>query len=285
MPAAAPHPTLAAVLAKPFAVMGVVNVTPDSFYDGGRHDTTDVAVEHALRLADEGAELLDIGGESTRPGAAAVSIDEEARRVVPVIERVAREVQVPISVDTSKAEVARRALDAGASWINDISAGRFDRAMAPLAGSRACPVVLMHSRRTPRTMQQAPHYDDVVAEVEAELLTSVDAFMRQGVARANIVLDPGIGFAKRLEDNLTLLNRLDRVCNLGYPVLVGTSRKSFVGHLTGRTADERLYGSLGSVAAAYVRGARLFRVHDVAPTVDMLRIMHAVLSSGAQEPA
>lgn len=283
MPAAAPHPTLAAILAKPFAVMGIVNVTPDSFYDGGRHDTTDVAVEHALRLADEGADMLDIGGESTRPGAAAVAADEEIRRVLPVIERIAEQLDVPISVDTTKAEVARRALDSGASWINDISAGRFDPDMAPLAARRSCPVVLMHSRETPRTMQQTPHYDDVVAEVEAELLASVDTFVRQGVVRANIVLDPGIGFAKRIEDNVALLNRLDRLCNLGYPLLIGTSRKSFIGHFTGRPVGERLYGSLGSVAAAYARGARLFRVHDVAPTVDMLTVMHGILSKEVGE--
>ncbi|MBD3239658.1 MAG: dihydropteroate synthase [Chitinivibrionales bacterium] len=262
--------------------MGIVNVTPDSFFDGGRHDSTESAVEHALRLVDEGADILDIGGESTRPGAAAVAADEETRRVVSVVERLAGRVTVPISVDTTKADVARRALDAGASWINDVSAGRFDTAMAPLAAQRSCPVVLMHSRETPRTMQQAPSYDDVLGEVETELLASVDMFIRQGVARENVVLDPGIGFAKRIEDNLVLLNRLDRLCNLGYPLLVGTSRKSFIGHLTGRPVQERLYGSLGSVAAAYARGARLFRVHDVAPTVDMLKVMNGILSSVAE---
>ena len=282
---AARHPTLDALLAKPFAVMGVVNVTPDSFYDGGRHADTGPAVAHALRLIDEGADILDFGGESTRPGAAPVPAVEELRRVLPVIEEVVRLAGGPISIDTTKAEVARRCLDAGASWINDISAGRFDPDMAPLAAERRCPVVLMHSRDRPQTMQEKPWYDDVVAEVVAELRQAIERFTATGVSSGNLVLDPGIGFAKRPEDNLTLLGRLERLCELGLPVLVGTSRKSFVGQVTGRPVEERLHGTLGSMAAAYVHGARLFRVHDVAAAVDMLRVLTAIEAAGSGRAA
>lgn len=270
------HPTLTAVLGKPFAVMGIVNVTPDSFYDGGRRADAGPAVEHGLRLAEQGADILDIGGESTRPGAAAVSADDECRRVLPVLDALAARVSVPISIDTTKAEVAQRALEAGASWINDVSAGRFDAAMAGVAGRRGCPVVLMHSRKTPATMQQEPYYSDVVAEVRAELMQSVQRFVSGGVARENIVLDPGIGFAKRLEDNLALLSHLDRLMDLGFPLLIGTSRKSFIGRITGKPVDERLWGTLGSVAAAFERGARMFRVHDVAETRDLLSVCWAI---------
>lgn len=270
------HATLDALLAKPFAVMGVVNVTPDSFYDGGRHADPGPAVAHALKLIDEGADIIDVGGESTRPGAAPVPAEEELRRVAPVIERLATLTDTPVSIDTTKAEVAGRCLDSGAAWVNDISAGRFDPGMAGLAAERGCPVVLMHSRDKPQTMQENPSYADVVAEVAAELLQRVEHFTAAGVSRGNIVLDPGIGFAKRPEDNLTLLGRLERLGELGFPLLVGTSRKSFVGHVTGRPAGERLSGTLGSVAAAYMHGARLFRVHDVAATVDMLRVLVAI---------
>jgi len=270
------HPSLVQVLAAPFSVMGIVNVTPDSFYDGGRYAAHEEAVRHAIELAEAGAGVLDIGGESTRPGAPAVVEEEETRRVVPVIESVASRCSIPISVDTSKASVARRALDAGAAWINDISAGRFDGVMPELAAARGCPVVLMHSRGTPRTMQQEPFYRDVLAEVEHELFSAVERFRAQGVSDGNILLDPGFGFAKRFEDNLVLLANIDKLVSQGYPLLVGTSRKSFIGRLTGKESEERLAGSLGSVAAAYVRGAHLFRVHDVSATVDMLRVLSAV---------
>jgi dihydropteroate synthase len=264
------------VLEKPFAVMGVVNVTPDSFYDGGKHDTAAGAVDHARQLAAEGADILDIGGESTRPGARPVSEDEECRRILPVVAALAREGAVPVSVDTTKAAVARRALDAGATMINDISAGRFDAGMPRLAAERACTVVLMHSRETPATMQSSPPYGDVVAEVKKELLERAGAFAAAGVRRENIILDPGIGFAKRLEDNLRLLQRLDELVALGYPVCVGASRKSFVGAVTGRGTEERLYGSLAAAAAARHRGARLFRVHDVKETLDVLKVLDAI---------
>jgi dihydropteroate synthase len=261
--------------------MGVVNVTPDSFYDGGRHDSADGAIEHGLRLASEGADILDIGGASSRPGAPRVPAADEARRILPVVIRLAREFNGPVSIDTTSALVAEQALDAGAAWINDISAGRADAGMARLAAVRGCTVVLMHSRGTPVTMQSLTTYgDDLAAEVLRELLAPVSAFAAAGVRRENIVLDPGIGFAKTAQQNLSLLAGLGVFVKTGYPVLVGTSRKSFVGHVTGRGADDRLYGTLGSVAAAYSRGARIFRVHDVAATVDFLKVLSAIEKGG-----
>lgn len=270
------HSTLR-ILDRPFALMGVVNTTPDSFFDGGRHVGAEAGIEHGLRLIEEGADILDVGGESTRPGAEAVSVEEECSRVIPVIEGLSAQVNTPISVDTTKAQVARRALESGASWINDIGAGRFDRTMPEVAAHHGCPIVLMHSRATPRTMQQRPAYGDVVAEVRAELQAAVELFVAQGVRRENIVLDPGIGFAKRLEDNLALIAGLGQLAAGGLPLLVGTSRKSFIGTITGREVDQRLYGTLGSVAAAFVKGGRFFRVHDVAATADMLKVLRRIL--------
>jgi dihydropteroate synthase len=277
-----PPTSLSALLERPFVVMGVLNVTPDSFYDGGRHAGTDAAVAHGLRLADEGADIIDVGGESTRPGAAPVTLDDELRRVVPVVAKLAPLVKAAISIDTTKAAVAAAALDAGASWVNDISAGRFDATMPVLAGERGCAVVLMHSRHTPATMQHDPRYADVIAEVAAELLQSVVRFTAAGVARANIVLDPGIGFSKRTEDNLALLQGLDRLAGLGFPLLIGASRKSLVGELTGRPGEGRLAGSLGCVAAAFAAGARMFRVHDVAETLDVLKVLSAIHTPAAR---
>ncbi|MBD3315204.1 MAG: dihydropteroate synthase, partial [Chitinivibrionales bacterium] len=234
------------VLDKPFVVMGVLNVTPDSFYDGGRFDSLSAAADYARVLINEGADVLDIGGESTRPGAEPVHTDRELSRVLPLVRAVRAFSPIPISVDTTKSVVAEQALDAGADWINDISAGRFDDAMAPLAARRDCPVVLMHSRERPDTMQHAPHYDDVIAEVCEELTASVEKFRNAGVAATNIILDPGIGFAKRFVDNIVILRKLDSLLKMGYPLLIGTSRKSFIGWITGAKTDERLWGTLGS---------------------------------------
>jgi dihydropteroate synthase len=234
-----------------------------------------------MMLVEQGADIIDVGGESSRPGSEPVTVEEEIRRVVPVIEQVTGRTEVPVSIDSTKSDVVRRALGAGATWVNDISAGRFDPEVAAVAAQANAPVVLMHSRETPKTMQQQPSYGDVVAEVQAELLRSVEQFVARGVARENVVLDPGIGFAKRFEDNIELLDRLDRLCALEFPVLVGTSRKSFIGQITNRQADGRLWGTLGSVAAAYVRGARIFRVHDVEETVDMLTVLSTILGRGA----
>ncbi len=266
------HPSLFLLDKKPFLVMGIVNVTPDSFYDGGRHNTMEAACDHARQLCDEGADVLDIGGESSRPGSLAVSVAEEIKRVVPVIEKIRSETDIPLSIDTTKAAVAQKALSAGATWINDISAGRFDPAMAPLAAETGCPVVLMHSRHTPETMQDDPSYEDVVTEVRNELLASAKTFTDQGVLKENIILDPGIGFAKRFEDNILLLKHTGRLVESGFTVLIGTSRKSFIGRITGKEAPHRLFGSLGSIATAYTQGARIFRVHDVGATNDFLRV-------------
>jgi dihydropteroate synthase len=264
------------ILKKRFAVMGIVNVTPDSFFDGGKYFSTESAVDHGLSLFRDGADILDIGGESTRPGAPPVAPDEECERVLPVIRELSRRAGVPLSVDTTKAAVAQAALDAGASWVNDISAGRFDPAMPVVVARNKCPVILMHSRETPATMQQEPRYDDVVAEVKSELSAAVDVFCTAGAAPGAIILDPGIGFAKRLEDNLTLLAHLKDIAAIGCPVCVGVSRKSFIGRITGREAGQRLAGSLAAVAASFYNGATLFRVHDVRETVEMLKVLEAI---------
>ena len=263
---------------KPFAVMGIVNVTADSFYDGGRYATTGAAVEHALRLVEDGADIIDIGGSSSRPGAELLSPEEEAARVVPVIEELIRRgIGVPVSVDTTWAVTAEAAVNAGASWVNDVSAGRFDPSMPGVAARLGCIVVLMHSRGTPANMQDDPRYgDDVAGEVAGELLSSVDMFLRAGVSRNKIVLDPGFGFAKDVNHNVALLRGVGRIVNLGYPVLIGVSRKSFVGKITGRPVEERLSGTLAATAAAYAGGARIFRAHDVRETVDFLKVLFAV---------
>jgi len=265
------------VLNKHYALMGIVNVTPDSFYDGGRYATADAAVEQGIRLAAEGTDILDIGGASSRPGARAVSPEEEVERVLPVIRRLEKEFKGPISVDTTRSSVARQALEAGATWINDISAGRADPLMPLLVAAEGkCIVVLMHMRGTPETMQSFSQYGDVVAEVKQELLASVNAFVKAGVNRERIVIDPGIGFAKTAEQNVALLRHLDAFVKTGYPVLVGTSRKSFIGRLTDREAPERLWGTLGSIASAFLHGARIFRVHDVAAARDFLTVFSAI---------
>jgi dihydropteroate synthase len=270
------HETLRDVLEKPFAIIGIVNVTPDSFYDGGKFFTADRAIDHACRLAEQGADILDIGGQSTRPGARAIDAEEECRRVVPVIEAVAKKIAVPISVDTFNSVVADRALNAGASWINDVSSGRFDENMPFLVAEKQCPVILMHGRKAPDTMQINPFYADVVAEVKEELAVRTDVFLKAGVMRENIILDPGIGFAKRKEDNLVLLARIKEFVMAGYPVCVGTSRTSFIGLLTGARPESRLSGSLASIVPAFEAGVRLFRVHDVEETVQFLRVLHSV---------
>lgn len=262
---------------KPYVLMGIVNVTPDSFYDGGRYNSTDSAVEQGLRLAAEGADILDIGGASSRPGAQAILPEEEAERVIPVIRRLAKEFKGPVSVDTTKSSVARSALEAGACWVNDISAGTVDPCMPSLAAQSKCTMVLMHMRGTPETMQRLCQYGDVAGEVKQELLASVDVFIKAGVQRERIVIDPGIGFAKTLEQNAELLRHIDAFVKTGFSVLVGTSRKSFIGRLTGREApDDRLWGTLGSIAPAFLRGVRIFRVHDVAAARDFLTVLSAI---------
>ena len=257
-------------------VMGIVNVTPDSFSDGGRHDDVDAAVAHGLKLVEEGADVLDIGGESTRPGSDEVPVEEEVRRVVPVIERLHARTAVPISIDTSKPEVMRAAVAAGAGMINDVYGLRREGALDAAAQSGAV-VVLMHMLGKPRSMQEAPHYDDVVGDVHRFLAERIFAAEMAGIARRQIVVDPGFGFGKTLEHNLTLLARLEKFLELGVPVLAGLSRKRSIGELTGRDVpDTRVAGSVAAHLIAAQRGALLLRVHDVAATVDALKVWNAV---------
>src|SRR5829696_995568 len=261
--------------------MGVVNVTPDSFSDGGAFLERDAAVNHGLRLAFEGADLLDVGGESTRPGAEPVPERVERDRVIPVIEGIrARNADVRISIDTSKAAVAAAALDAGADYVNDVTALRADPDMAGLVAERGAGVCLMHMVGTPRTMQSAAHYDDVVAEVKGFLAGRIEAAVAAGIARERIEVDPGIGFAKTIEHNLELLRRLGELTELGRPIVLGTSRKSFLGRITGRETAERVPATLATVVMGYERGAEVFRVHDVAPARDALAVAAATLRRG-----
>jgi dihydropteroate synthase len=254
--------------------MGIVNVTPDSFADGGRYASHEAAHAHARQLLAEGADILDIGGESTRPGAAPVGDDEEMERVLPLLERLA-DCGKPISIDTRKPRVMRAALAAGAAMINDVDAMRAPGALEALAASNAA-VCLMHMQGHPGTMQQAPHYGDVVAEVYAYLRDRVAACRAAGIADRRLVIDPGFGFGKNLEHNLTLLRNLDRFNALGVPILAGLSRKAMLGALTGRPVEQRLYASVAAALAAAARGAAILRVHDVAPTVDALKVWQAV---------
>ena len=257
-------------------VMGIVNVTPDSFSDGGAHDTADAAVAHALRLVEEGADALDIGGESTRPGAAEVEVEEELRRVVPVIERLAAQVAVPISIDTSKPEVMRAAVQAGAGMINDVYGLRREGAL-DAAAALGVPVVLMHMQGEPRSMQAAPQYDDVVGEVHRFLAERIFAAEMAGIPKQRIVVDPGFGFGKDTAHNLQLLAQFERFVELGVPVLAGLSRKRSIGELTGRDVPaDRVAGSVAAHLIAAQRGAAIVRVHDVAATVDALKVWNAV---------
>ena len=264
-------------------VMGIVNVTPDSFSDGGAHDDVDAAVAHGMQLVEEGADILDIGGESTRPGADEVAVDEELRRVIPVIERLAKQVSVPISIDTSKPEVMRAAVEAGAGMVNDVCALRRDGALDTAAALRV-PVVLMHMRGEPRSMQDAPEYDDVVGDVHRFLAERIFAAEMAGIAKKHIVVDPGFGFGKNTQHNLQLLAQLQRFTELGVPVLAGLSRKKTIGELiarelTGRAEPrERAAGSVAAHLIAAQRGAMLLRVHDVAATVDALKVWNALAS-------
>jgi dihydropteroate synthase len=247
-------------------IMGIVNVTPDSFADGGRYFDSEVAVEHALRLEAEGADILDIGGESTRPGAAPIDVEEECRRVLPVIGKLVRQARVPLSIDTRHSEVMRRAAAAGVRLINDVSALRHDPQSLAMLARTGLPVVLMHAQGDPRTMQDAPHYADVVLDVYDFLAERVAASEAAGIERGRLILDPGIGFGKTLAHNLALLASLSLLHGLGCPLLLGVSRKSFIGHLTGAPPSERLPGSLAAALTGIAQGVQLLRVHDVAAT-------------------
>jgi len=257
------------------AVMGIVNVTPDSFSDGGRSANLADALANAALLVAEGAEILDVGGESSRPGAEPVGLDEELRRVIPVVEALAARSPVPISVDTTRAEVARRALAAGAAIVNDITA-MGDPDMAAVVVESGAGVVLMHMAGTPRTMQVDPRYGDATAEIYEFLARRVEAAEAAGIARSRIAIDPGIGFGKTSAHNLELLRNLGRFATLGCAVLIGTSRKGWLGSLTGRPIEDRVTASVASALAAVARGAHVVRVHDVRQTVDALRVWGAV---------
>jgi dihydropteroate synthase len=261
-----------------FSVMGVVNVTPDSFSDGGLYIDAPAAIRHGLELEADGAVILDVGGESTRPGAQPVSADEELRRVLPVIEglRAAR-AGAQISIDTSKAVVARAALRAGATLVNDVTALRAEPAIAELVAEHKADLCLMHMLGEPRTMQRDPHYDEVVSDVKAFLEERMAFAVAHGVAEERILLDPGIGFGKTDEHNLELLARLGELAALGRPVVIGTSRKSFLGRITGRSVDDRLAATIATNVLAYERGARVFRVHDAGPVHDALVIAAATV--------
>lgn len=265
-------------------VMGILNVTPDSFADGGRWHDAEAALRHALEMLEEGADIIDVGGESTRPGSDYVGAEEEISRVVPVIERLCGQCEqegsgVLVSIDTRKSEVARAALEAGAWIVNDVSALRDDSELGRLCAEREVPVVLMHMKGTPGNMQKDPHYDDLFGEVTCFFQDALARAEAAGIARSRTILDPGIGFGKRLEDNLLLMNRLDEFAPLGRPVLVGASRKSFIGMTLDLPVEERLEGTLAATALAVARGARIVRVHDVKANVRVVRMMEAMLAA------
>lgn len=257
-------------------LMGVVNVTPDSFFDGGRYLDAEAAVAHAVQLVEEGADLLDIGAESTRPGADSVNEAEEHRRAIPVVTAVARAVTVPISIDTSKASVARAALDAGAVLVNDVTALRGDPDMADVVARTGAGIVLMHMHGTPCTMQQAPHYDDVVGEISEFFEERIRFAMAHGIVRRQIILDPGIGFGKLLMHNLMLLAQLRRFVQFECPLLVGVSQKAFLGQLVDRPVQERQWATAAAVAMAVDRGAGILRVHDVKAMKDVVQVAAAI---------
>jgi dihydropteroate synthase len=263
-----------------FRIMGVINVTPDSFSDGGRYLDAGAAIAHGMELEADGAAILDVGGESTRPGAEPVPEAEELRRVLPVIEGlIERGVTAQISIDTSKSGVAARALQAGATLVNDVTALRGDAEMAAVVAGAGADCCLMHMLGDPRTMQRDPRYGDVVSDVKAFLAERTTFATRAGIAVERIMLDPGIGFGKTLEHNLELLRRLGELVELGRPVVIGTSRKTFLGRLTGREVDDRIAATIATNVLAYERGARVFRVHDVAPVRDALAVTAATVTA------
>lgn len=267
-------------------VMGIVNVTPDSFSDGGAHydpdDHPGAAVRHGQALLAAGADILDVGGESTRPGAEPVAVDEELARVLPVVEALAA-TGAMISIDTTKARVAREAVAAGAALVNDVSAGTFDADLLPTVAELGVPYVLMHLRGTPQTMQQQAEYTDVVGEVFDFLADRLEQLEQGGIPRERVAVDPGIGFAKTAGHNLVLLRRLREFTSLGRPLMIGTSRKAFVGHVTGGDPGDRLIGSVTSAALAVSAGARIVRVHDVAETAQALALAHAMATAGDEQ--
>lgn len=258
-------------------IMGVVNVTPDSFFDGGLYFDKEKAVEQGLKLASEGADIIDIGGESTRPGSDPVPREEEIRRVIPVISALRQKIDVLISIDTTKCEVAQAALDAGADMINDISSFRFDPRMADLAAQNNAGVILMHMKGKPKTMQADPFYEDLLEEVKSFLKERLENAQASGIKKEKIIIDPGIGFGKRLEDNLALINNLSFLEELGRPVLIGISQKSFIGKILNLPPEERLEGTIASAVLSIVRGAHILRVHDLEAINRAVLVTEAIL--------
>ncbi len=257
--------------------MGILNATPDSFYEGSRSFDSVEGAERAVRMVADGADILDIGGESTRPGSEVVPLEVELKRVLPLVKAIRNQTDIPISIDTRKAEVVRQAFDAGADIINDVSALTDDPAMVDTAVGLRAPVVLMHMQGTPLTMQENPYYDDVLREVTGELAERAAEVERRGLPRSHIVIDPGIGFGKRVQDNLDLIRGIPKIREIGYPVLIGLSRKGFLGHLTaGRPTDERLAATIAANAYAVLAGADILRVHDVREANDMKRVLAAI---------
>jgi len=264
-------------LAERTHIMGVLNVTPDSFSDGGKFSNLEKAVSQALKMTDEGADIIDIGGESTRPGSQPVSLEEETKRVIPVIEALAKKIQVPISIDTYKSQIAQKALEAGAELINDISGLKLDSEMAKLVAKYNVPVIIMHIKGTPQNMQENPYYENVTKEIRDYFEERINFADSTGIKEENIILDPGIGFGKRFEDNLAILKNLKEFKKLDRPLLVGLSRKSFIGKILDLPVEERLEGSLGALAYSIMQGANIARVHDVKESVRVAKIVDATL--------
>jgi len=256
--------------------MGVLNVTPDSFYDGGQHHALDDAVAHGLSMVEEGADIIDVGGESTRPYSDLLPLDEELKRVMPVIEALSKKISLPISIDTYKSEVAVRALEAGAAMVNDISALRFDPAVGNVVASKGVPIVLMHMRGEPRNMQVSPVYDDLLGEIVAFLSRAAEKAASMGIKKDLIIIDPGIGFGKSFDDNLMILRELGRFSSLGYPLLVGTSNKSFIGHVLGLPVESRDTGTMATIAAAVMNGAHIIRAHNVRAAKETVAMSDAI---------
>ena len=262
-------------------VMGVLNVTPDSFYDGGQYHKLDDAVAQGLRMAEAGADIIDVGGESTRPFSNLLSIDEELKRVIPVIEALSKEVALPISIDTYKSEVAKRALEAGAAMVNDISAMRFDPSIGNVVAATGVPIVLMHMKGEPKNMQINPTYDDLLGEIVDFLRRAAEKAVSMGIKRDLIIIDPGIGFGKSFDDNLMILRELQRFSSLGYPILAGTSNKSFIGHVLGLPVESRDTGTTATIAAAVMNGAHIIRAHNVRAAKETVTIIDAIKAAGS----
>lgn len=264
-------------------VMAVLNITPDSFSDGGLFFEPHQAIEHGLRMADEGADIIDVGGESSRPGSDPVPLEEELKRVIPVIETLASRLEIPISIDTYKSQVAEKALEAGAQIINDISGLCFDQNMPSVAARYDTPLIIMHIKGSPKTMQQDPTYEDLMGEIIAYLREGIAKAEEAGVDPHQVIVDPGIGFGKRVHDNLVIINRLNELNILGRPLLIGTSRKSFIGAVLGAEVHQREIGTLASMAVSALKGAHIVRVHDVAPMKQAVDMVDAIINAGEEK--